>query len=159
MSDQTASTIFNIVLIKPEIPHNTGAIGRLCVGLGCRLHLIRPLGFHLSNEYIQRAGLDYWEHLDLQLHDSWSDFVKTTEPRNLFFFSTKGSQSLYQCKFAAGDTLIFGSESRGFPEEIYMQFQNSLYTIPMPGQHARSINLANSVAIAAYEALRQIALN
>ena len=148
--------IFHIVLLKPEIPHNTGAIGRLCVGLGCPLHLIRPLGFHLSDEYIRRAGLDYWEHLDLSVHDSWEDFLDAVNPTGISFLSTKGKKSLYDCQFKPGEALIFGSESKGLPPEIYEKYADSLFKIPMPGEHARSINLANAVSIAAYEAFRQL---
>lgn len=149
-------TLFNIVLMKPEIPHNTGAIGRLCVGLGCPLHLIRPLGFHLSDEYIRRAGLDYWEHLDVTVHDNWAAFISSIHPSGVHFLSTKGQKSLYECRFKRGDSLVFGSESRGLPPEMYEEFAQQLFRIPMPGEHARSINLANAVSIAAYEAFRQI---
>jgi tRNA (cytidine/uridine-2'-O-)-methyltransferase len=148
--------LFNIVLLKPEIPHNTGAIGRLCVGLGCPLHLIRPLGFHLSDQYLQRAGLDYWEHLDLKVHNNWAEFIHSEQPQTLCFMSTKGDRDLYQCRFLRGDTLVFGNESHGLPPELYTEYLESLYRIPMPGEHARSINLANAVSIAAYEAYRQI---
>jgi len=148
--------MFHIVLIKPEIPHNTGAIGRLCVGLGCPLHLIRPLGFHLTDEYVRRAGLDYWEFLDLRVHKNWEDYLKDVKPPNLHFMSTKGEKSLYQCTFQMGDALIFGNESRGLPGQMYGQYESSLFKIPMPGEHARSINLANAVSIAAYEAYRQL---
>ena len=148
--------LFNIILIKPEIPHNTGAIGRLCVGLGCPLHLIRPLGFHLSDEYIRRAGLDYWEHLDVTVHDSWQDFLKHAQPPHIHFLSTKGEKSLYECRFKREDALIFGSESKGLPPEMYKEYAKQLFKIPMPGEHARSINLANAVSIAAYEAFRQL---
>ncbi|MFO7937898.1 MAG: tRNA (cytidine(34)-2'-O)-methyltransferase [Kiritimatiellia bacterium] len=150
--------LFHTVLIKPEIPHNTGAIGRLCVGLGCPLHLIRPLGFHLSDTYIKRAGLDYWDHLNITAHDSWQDFLEKTNPPDIHFFSTRGKKSLYECGFKAGDALVFGNESSGLPPEIYTEYSEKLFKIPMPGKHARSINLANAVAIAAYEAFRQIHL-
>ena len=149
--------MFHIVLIKPEIPHNTGAIGRLCVGLGCTLHLIRPLGFHLTDEYVRRAGLDYWEFLDLRVHENWEDYLKDVNPPNLHFMSTRGEKSLYKCTFQEGDALIFGNESKGLPGHMYAQYKSSLFKIPMPGEHARSINLANAVSIAAYEAYRQLA--
>jgi tRNA (cytidine/uridine-2'-O-)-methyltransferase len=148
--------LFNIVLICPEIPHNTGAIGRLCVGLGSPLHLVRPLGFHLTSEYIHRAGLDYWEFLDLRVHDTWDDCLAHLQSPELFFLSTRGRKTLYQCRFVRGAALVFGSESRGLPPPMYETYADSLFRIPMPGEHARSINLANAVSIAAYEALRQI---
>ena len=113
---------FSIVLLRPEIPHNTGAIGRLCVGLGVPLHLVRPLGFALDDRYVARAGLDYWSHLD----------------------------------FSEGDALVFGNESSGLPKDFYDRYNESLFKIPMPGEHARSINLANAVSIAAYECYRQL---
>lgn len=146
----------DIVLISPEIPHNTGAIGRLCVGLGCRLHLIRPLGFRLDAASIRRCGLDYWEHLDVQVHDSWDDYLAAAQPTRLLFLSTHGTQSLYDLSLSATDTLVFGSESAGLPKPFYETYRDALFRIPMPGPHARSINLANAVSIAAYEAFRQI---
>ncbi len=149
-------TPLHIVLVKPEIPHNTGAVGRLCVGLDCPLHLIRPLGFHLSDDYVKRAGLDYWEHLMLTVHDSWDAFLDAVKPPRLFFLSTRGERSLYDCAFAPGDALVFGNEGKGLPREFYERYQDRLFKIPMPGEHARSINLANAVSIAAYEAYRQI---
>jgi len=149
-------TPLHIVLVKPEIPHNTGAIGRLCVGLDCPLHLIRPLGFHLSDAYVKRAGLDYWEFLRLTVHDSWDAFLDTVKPPRLFFLSTHGERSLYACDFRPGDALVFGNEGHGLPKEFYARYQDRLFKIPMPGEHARSINLANAVSIAAYEAYRQI---
>jgi tRNA (cytidine/uridine-2'-O-)-methyltransferase len=147
---------FHIVLVKPEIPHNTGAIGRVCVGLGCPLHLIRPLGFRLTEQHLRRAGMDYWEHLDLSVHDSWEAFLEAVRPARLFFLSTRGERSLYDCAFRAGDALVFGSESRGLPEDFYARYADRLFRIPMPGEHARSINLANAASVAAYEAYRQL---
>ena len=149
-------TPIHLVLVHPEIPHNTGAIGRVCVGLGCPLHLIRPLGFHLSEQYLKRAGLDYWEHLDLHVYDNWQSFLDAVKPSRTFFLSTRGTQSLYDCEFASGDALVFGSETRGLPQDFYARYQDQLFKIPMPGEHARSINLANAVSITAYEAFRQI---
>ncbi len=148
---------FSIVLVRPEIPHNTGAIGRLCVGLGVPLHLIRPLGFHLDEKAIARAGLDYWSHLEVHLHDTWDAYLATVQPKRVFFLSTKGTQTLYDCAFADGDALVFGNESSGLPKDFYARYQAQLFKIPMPGAHARSINLANAVSIAAYECYRQLA--
>jgi len=149
---------FSIVLARPEIPHNTGAIGRLCVGLGVKLHLIRPLGFHLDDESVARAGLDYWSHLDLQVHDTWEEYLAFAKPARLFFLSTHGEKSLYDCPFQKGVALVFGNESSGLPKDFYERYQTSLFKIPMPGEHARSINLANAVSIAAYECYRQLSL-
>lgn len=147
---------FSIVLLRPEIPHNTGAIGRLAVGLGVSLDLVRPLGFRLDDESVKRAGLDYWEHLDCTVHDTWDAYLESKKPRRFFFLSTKGEQSLYDIKFEPGDALVFGNESSGLPKEFYECYRDQLFRIPMPGEHARSINLANSVSIAAYECYRQL---
>ena len=147
----------DVVLVRPEIPHNTGAIGRLCVGLDCRLHLIRPLGFHLDEYYLKRAGMDYWPHVRLAVHDTWEDFLASEKPPRMFFLSTHGTQSLYSCRFRAGDFLVFGNEGHGLPAPMYERYRDLLFRIPMPGEFSRSINLANAVSIALYEAYRQIA--
>ncbi len=148
---------FSIVLVRPEIPHNTGAIGRLCVGLGVQLDLVRPLGFRLDDKSIQRAGLDYWPHLDVKIHDTWEDYLAAARPKRMFFLSTHGEKSLYDCRFEPGDALVFGNESSGLPPDFYERYREALFRIPMPGPHARSINLANAVSIAAYECYRQLA--
>ncbi len=145
----------NIVLVRPEIPHNTGAIGRLCVGLGARLHLIRPLGFVLSDQWVRRAGLDYWQHLDVTVHADWNTFLLAEHPAQLHFASTQGTSDLYTCIFPANAYLVFGNESSGLPPAFYTDYRDALFRIPMPGPQARSINLANAVAIVAYEAWRQ----
>ena len=166
---------FSIVLLRPEIPHNTGAIGRLCVGLGVPLHLVKPLGFHLDDKSVARAGLDYWPYLDLHIHDTWEEFLEaagghassvsesgmvasrvSARPPRLFFLSTHGEKSLYDCQFEKGDFLVFGNESSGLPKPFYETYKSDLFKIPMPGEHARSINLANAVSIAAYECYRQV---
>lgn len=148
----------HIVLVRPEIPHNTGAIGRVCVGLDCPLHLIKPLGFRLTEQHLRRAGLDYWEHLRLTVHDSWDAFLEAARPPRLFFLSTRGEASLYDCAFQPGDALVFGNEGSGLPQAFYTRYSDRLFQIPMPGEHARSINLANAVSITAYEAYRQLSL-
>ena len=114
---------FSIVLLRPEIPHNTGAIGRLCVGLGVPLHLVRPLGFALDDRYVARAGLDYWPHLDLMIHDTWEDYLASVKPRRVHFLSTHGEKSLYDCRFEAGDALVFGNESSGLPKDFYERYR------------------------------------
>lgn len=151
----TPKTDMDIVLLHPEIPHNTGAIGRLCVGLNWPLFLIRPLGFALDEKKIRRAGLDYWEHLDLTVLDSFEEYLALRQPSACYFMSTKSHQSLYDVQFDRKGALVFGCESSGLPKDFYTQYQNDLVTIPMPGEHARSINLANAVSITAYEAYRQ----
>ena len=150
------TTPLHLVLVKPQIPHNTGAIGRLCVGLDCALHLVRPLGFHLSDDYVRRAGLDYWQHLRLAVHDSWSDFLAAVRPPRLFFLSTRGTRTLFDCAFQPYDALVFGNEGSGLPPPFYSDYRDRLVTLPMPGPHARSINLANAAAVAAYEFHRQV---
>jgi len=145
----------NVVLIEPQIPHNSGAIGRLCVGLGAALHLIRPLGFVIDNRAIRRAGLDYWDHLDVTLHDDWDAFLAACVPSRLFFASTRGQRDLYDCQFVPGDYLVFGNEGGGLPPDFYGRYTEQLFRIPMPGEHARSINLANAAAVVLYEAYRQ----
>ncbi len=149
---------FHIVLLRPEIPHNTGAIGRLCVGLDIKLHLVRPLGFTLDDRSIARAGLDYWQHLKIHIHDSWEDYLLSAKPKKIFFLSTHGAKSLYDCKFEDGCALAFGNESSGLPKEFYSKYAESLFRIPMPGEHARSINLSNAASIATYECFRQLCL-
>ena len=149
---------FSIVLLRPEIPHNTGAIGRLCVGLDVKLHLVKPLGFALDDRAIARAGLDYWPHLDVTLHDTWEDYLADAKPGRLHFLSTRGEKSLYSCRFEPGDALVFGNESSGLPKPFYERYKDSMFRIPMPGEHARSINLANAVSIASYECYRQLAV-
>jgi tRNA (cytidine/uridine-2'-O-)-methyltransferase len=148
--------MFSIVLVRPEIPHNTGAIGRLCVGLGVPLNLIRPIGFRLDEKSVERAGLDYWKNLDLRIHDTWEDYLESEKPERLFILSTHGEHSLYECEFGPSDALVFGNESSGLPKEFYEKYKDRLFKIPMPGKFARSINLANAVSIAAYECYRQI---
>ena len=146
----------NIVLVEPEIPHNTGAIGRICVGLDARLHLVQPLGFSLREEALRRSGLDYWQHVDVVVHTCWQAFLDAEKPGRMLFASTKGTKDIFDCRFTRGSYLVFGSEHRGFPPEFYDTYKELLFRIPMPGRNARSINLANAVSIAAYEAFRQL---
>ena len=148
--------MLHIVLVEPEIPQNTGTIGRLCVCTDARLHLIRPLGFSLDESRIRRAGLDYWKYLDVHVYTDWEHFLEASRPERLFMLSTKGAKSLYDIAFRDGDYLVFGKESAGLPAGLRRRYEDSLYRIPMPGTHRRSHNLANAVSIALYEALRQI---
>ena len=146
----------NIVLVAPEIPQNTGSIGRMCVCLDARLHLIGPLGFKLDEAHRRRAGLDYWPHLDCRQHSGWDEFVAGEQPQHLFFASTKGTRPYWEFEFADGDYLVFGNETSGLPARLYDEYKDDLYILPMLGQNARSHNLASTVAVIAYEALRQI---
>ncbi len=147
--------MFNIVLYEPEIPQNTGNIGRLCVGLEATLHLIEPLGFSLEDKYMKRAGLDYWKHLDLKVYKNYGDFLAKNNPSRIFFFSKKAEKVYWEANFKKGDYLVFGKETLGLPEEIVFNPENRVYKIPMIGK-TRSLNLSNSVAIVAYEAFRQV---
>ena len=143
----------HVVLVEPEIPHNTGAIGRLCVGLDAKLHLIEPLGFRLDDAYLRRCGLDYWPHLELAVHRSWEAFLASRAAGGTVPVQHGATRTLYECRFRAGAWLVFGSETRGFPPEFYDAYRDRLCRIPMPGAHARSINLANAVSIAALRGL------
>jgi len=149
---------FHIVLYEPEIPSNTGNIGRLCVGTHSKLHLIKPMKFLLSDKYLKRAGLDYWDKLELEIHNSWADFLKKYENARKYFFSTKAQKSYTDISFHDGDFLVFGPETRGLPEFILHEYWEHAYTIPM-SKNIRSINLSNSVAIALYEGVRQVGIN
>ena len=145
---------FNIVLFEPEIPQNTGNIARLCACTGARLFLVAKLGFSLSDKYLKRAGLDYWNSVDIKKYDSL-DLLKQDYPESNFYYLTTKTKNLYtDRKFKDGDFLVFGPETRGIPENILNKNKDNCLTIPMrEGQ--RSLNLSNSVAIVVYEAIRQ----
>ena len=143
----------NIVMVEPEIPQNTGNIARTCAATGARLHLVRPLGVDTSARAVRRAGLDYWHLVDITYYDGLSDFfTKTNGP--YFYFSTKARHIHSKISYPDGAFLVFGKETKGLPEELLFQHPDSCVRIPMIEQ-ARSLNLANSVAVAAYEVLRQ----
>ena len=148
--------MFNIVLLEPEIALNTGNIGRTCSVAGAKLHLIRPLGFRLSEKEIKRAGLDYWESLAPKIYDDIDDFLmKNPEAVDrCFFASTKAVNTYADARFEAGDYIMFGKESAGIPEEILLESRDTCIRIPMAPEQ-RSLNLSNSAAIVLYEALRQ----
>ncbi len=147
--------MFNIVLVEPQIPPNTGTIGRLCVNLGATLHLVKPLGFDIDDKAVKRAGLDYWRDLDLKVWDSFDKFLKVHPINNNSHLATTKTNNLYfNAKFQKGDYLIFGSETKGLREDILLKHKDRCLTIPM-GEGGRSLNLGISVGIVAYEALRQ----
>lgn len=148
--------MFNIVLHQPEIPQNTGSIGRLCVNNNCRLHLIRPLGFEISDYYLRRSGLDYWEKLDPYFYDNWEDFKNKNMSMRLFLFSTKGARKHTEVDWQPQDGLVFGSETSGLPRPLIEKYRDSSIKIPMVGFFTRSLNLAQSVAIGLYEGLRVV---
>lgn len=147
--------MFHVVLVEPEIPQNTGNIGRLCVGTRCTLHLVRPLGFSLEDRYMKRAGLDYWQHLNWHVHDSFEDFLARVRPERVHLFSKRGRGLLWDRSFEPGDCLLFGRETTGLSDTVLDRFPDDIVRIPMTGP-TRSINLANSVAVAVYEGLRQL---
>ena len=146
--------MFNIVLVEPEIPQNAGNIARTCAATGTRLHMIRPLGFEVTDKYLKRAGLDYWHLVEICYYDSFDELKEKYPEARFFFFTTKGRSRHSDVQFQDEDFLVFGKETRGLPEELLMQYPDNCLRIPMFGQ-ARSLNLSNSVAIAVYEALRQ----
>jgi tRNA (cytidine/uridine-2'-O-)-methyltransferase len=145
----------HIVLLEPEIPQNTGNIGRICVSTECRLHLIKPYGFILDDKHLRRAGMDYWQHLDVTEYENWDDFLNRNPEAEMVFFSTKGDRSYWDVEYRDNLYLVYGSESKGLPIDFYDRYAEQLCTIPMPGTHSRSLNLANSVALGIYEGLRQ----
>ena len=153
--DQRQNISFRIALFQPEIPANTGNIGRLCVGANAELHIIKPMRFLLSDKYLKRAGLDYWKDLSLHFHDSLEDLKKAYPDNDIYYCTTKSENNLYERKFKAGDIFMFGPETRGIPESILKKNWNKTITIPISDK-IRSINLANSVAIVLYEGIRQI---
>jgi len=146
---------FNIVLFEPEIPQNTGTIGRLAVSTNTRLHLIEPLGFLLDEKHLKRAGMDYWQYLDLHVYPDWEAFLQQNPGARLTFFSTHAEVSYFDEEYQEGDYFVFGRESAGLTAEMYARYRDRLRLIPMPGEFHRSLNLANSASIVLYEAMRQ----
>ena len=146
--------MFNIVLVEPEIPQNTGNIVRTCAATGCRLHLVRPLGFEVSDKYLKRAGLDYWHFVDITYYDSVDELFEKNPNGKFYFFSTKAAKKHSDVHYREGDFLVFGKETKGLPEPLLAAHYNDAVRIPMIGE-IRSLNLSNSVAIAVYEAWRQ----
>ena len=146
--------MFHIVLVEPEIPQNAGNIARTCAATGTHLHMIRPLGFEVSDKYLKRAGLDYWHLVDISYYDSFEELQAKYPESRFFFFTTKGRHRHSDVAFQDGDFLVFGKETRGLPEELLLKNEKTCLRIPMFSE-ARSLNLSNSVAVALYEALRQ----
>jgi len=147
--------MFNIVLVEPQIPPNTGTIGRLCVNLGATLHLIKPLGFDIDDKTVKRAGLDYWHLVDLVIWESFADFLEVHPIGiNSYMATTKTDRLYWEADFRKGDYILFGSETKGIDEKVLLAHPQQCITIPM-GEGGRSLNLGLSVGIVAYEALRQ----
>ena len=147
--------MLNIVLVEPEIPQNCGNIARTCAATGCRLHLIRPLGFDISDKAVKRAGLDYWHLVDVRDYENLEDFFSKNDVKQMWCLSTKAHRIYTQATFDDGCYLLFGKETKGLPEDFLEQHRQCCIRLPMRSQ-ARSLNLSNSVAITVYEALRQL---
>jgi len=148
----------NIVMVEPEIPQNTGNIARTCAATGTSLHLVKPLGFDISDKYLKRAGLDYWDKLDIQIHENLQEFLQKYPPEKntMYFATTKGKKCYSDVDYTKSEEifLLFGKETKGLPEELLKTYIENAIRIPMR-EHLRSLNLSNSVAIIAYEILRQ----
>lgn len=146
---------FNIVLVEPEIPNNTGNIGRLALATGSTLHLIKPFGFEIDDKRLKRAGLDYWPHISLFIYESSDEFFSLHKDKNMVFFSSHGEKDHWSINYKDELFLVFGKESVGLSKELTENNSDNLYKIPLYSEHIRSLNLANSVSIAVYEGLRQ----
>ncbi len=144
----------NIVLLEPEIPHNTGNIGRTCVATGTSLHLIKPLGFNIDDKSLKRAGLDYWKYLDLKCYENFEKFIVENPDAHIYMATTKARKTYADVKYEKDCFIMFGKESAGIPEGILLKYKENCIRIPMLEKY-RSLNLSNSVAIILYEALRQ----
>jgi tRNA (cytidine/uridine-2'-O-)-methyltransferase len=146
--------VFNVVLVEPEIPPNTGNVGRLCLATKSTLHLVKPLGFSLEDRQLKRAGLDYWEDVDVKTWDSLAALIKAKQSGDRYFFvTTKTKRAYWDVQFRPGDFLIFGRETKGLPESLLTENESRCITIPMAG--TRSLNLATAVGIVVFEAVRQ----
>jgi tRNA (cytidine/uridine-2'-O-)-methyltransferase len=146
----------HVVLYQPEIPPNTGSVARLCAATLTPLHLIEPLGFKIDDKHLKRAGLDYWEFVDLKVHKSWDAFLKHKPGERLLYFSKRAEPSYTEARYREDDVLVFGPETRGLPHEFLNANAGRYYRIPMMGAGVRSLNLSNAVSIVLYEALRQL---
>lgn len=146
----------NIVLIEPEIPNNTGNIGRLALASGSKLHLVKPFGFEIDDKRLKRAGLDYWQHLEVIYYDNIDDFFRKNSEAKMVFLSSHGTQNHWDINFTDDLFLVFGKESVGLPKTITEKHQNKLFKIPLYSESIRSLNLANAVSIIVYEGLRQL---
>lgn len=149
-----------IVLVEPQIPQNTGSISRTCAATDTPLHLVEPLGFEITEKAVRRAGLDYWPYVKLFRHASWTDYVKDAAPEKIWLFSKFGERLYTTAEFGPNDALVFGSETKGLGKEFLSQYPSSqILRIPIVTDYVRSLNLSNAVAIALYEARRQLELD
>jgi len=147
---------FNIVLVQPEIPPNTGSVARLCGATNTTLHLVKPLGFKTDDKHLKRAGLDYWKFVDIVYWENLDDLLDKVPHQRMKFFSKKSRSPYTQARFAAGDYLIFGRETKGLPEELIEKYSGQTFVIPIENPGIRSLNLAMSCGIVLYEAIRQV---
>lgn len=147
--------IFHIVLHEPEIPNNTGNIGRTCVAVACALHLIRPLGFDTDEKACRRAGLDYWPRLDVREHDSWNAYLSAARPGRFWLFTTSARKPYYDARFMLGDHLVFGKETAGLPRDLLRDHADRCLVLPMAASE-RSLNVATAACAAVYEGIRQL---
>lgn len=147
---------YNIVLIEPEIPQNTGNIGRLSLASGSNLHLVKPFGFEINDTKLKRAGLDYWKHISLTIYESADEFFSVNKNKKMAFLSSHGKKDYYSIDFEDDMFFIFGKESSGLSQEILSANSDNLYKIPIHSTHVRSLNLANAVSIVVYEGLRNL---
>ncbi len=148
----------NIVLIEPEIPNNTGNIGRLSLASGSNLHLVKPFGFEITDARLKRAGLDYWQHLNVAIYESIDEFFQINKNQQLVFLSSHGKKVHWSIDFKDDLFLVFGKESIGLPKNIIDNYAENLFKIPMYSEHIRSLNLANAVSIVVYEGLKQLSV-
>jgi len=155
------NNFFKIVLFAPEIPGNTGSIGRTCVALNLELILIRPYGFEIDEKAVRRAGLDYWKHVQLREFNSWEDFLinEKPDPQKLLFFENNGEKLFYDAPYSKDCYLIFGGETKGIPYEVENTYQSQIYRLPMFSQEIRSLNLSNVATAVAFECLRHLIPN
>ncbi|MBJ05892.1 MAG: RNA methyltransferase [Verrucomicrobiaceae bacterium] len=147
--------MFNLVLVAPEIPHNAGAAGRLCLATGSTLHLVKPLGFSLDDKHVRRTGLDYWKDVKVKIWESLDQLLASTPPRRTWFLTTKGTTAHWDRSYQDGDYFICGCETRGLPQSVLTAHRDRLIRIPMHEGSTRSLNLATAAAVVLYEAARQ----
>ena len=147
-------SLINLVLVEPEIPQNTGNIARTCAATGCKLHIVKPMGFTIDDKKLKRAGLDYWHLLGIQYYENLDEFFEINQDGRFFYSTTKGVNTYSDVSYKDGDFILFGKETKGLPEELLVKNKENCIRIPMIDE-ARSLNLSNAVAIVAYEALRQ----
>lgn len=146
---------FNVVLVEPEIPPNTGSIARLCGATNSTLHLVHPLGFSTEDKHLKRAGLDYWHHVNIHHWENLESFLQAQDELNLYFFTTKSTVSYTSASYTPGSYFVFGKETKGLPEDLLNLYRDRSYTLPMQNKNIRSLNLAMTAGIVLYEAIRQ----